>query len=440
MYLFVFSLHKRYICLLLKHMRTAYSHAFFVGNLPDGIKLSVLKKSLLWEHRILSEDEFGDACSYFHKSHINAMQESEAAKKPRFLKNVRHYVHNVDKSFPLSLITNGTLKVLDMYYLKIVRLHIYTFPLNFTLFAIEIDDTGSDLNEMTLAHSWLRDIPSRLNSFGHSGIKESLEPLLKLIPTRKNKSGNEQDERVKELMDKGNKLKIFQVVHIDEFNDNLLYEIGTCSKIEAVGSSDIYAPSGDYFRSIMKENTVAPFLNWKGLALKDSFTVLFSGECGEYKKSDYDSRWCGSYFPLIYLRVVFQSVFLFSRDEGYRRGTSSGNVVRELSKMEKYYFYDDISFNFLPNMLNSVMEKGLGIAEARKEVSTQIKETEDRNTNIVFGVVSVFAVLSVAYDFYSMLIVINCAWATKTLAICISVVAIMAIIFVIWLLRSRKSI
>lgn len=419
-----------------KIMRTTYSHAFFVGNLPNNIKLSVLKDSSLWKHCTLSKKEFSAACSYYHKSHINAMQESESEKKPRFLKKVGHYVHEVDKDFPLSLITNGTLKVLDMYCMKIVRLHIYTFPLDFTLFAIEVDDSGSDLNELTLAHSWLRDIPSRLDSFGHTGIKESLEPLLKLIPMKNNK----KDERAKELVDKGNKLKIFQVIHIDEFSDNLLYEIGTCSKIGAVGSSDIYAPSDDYFHSIMKENTVAPFLNWKSLALKDSFTAVFSGECDECKKSEYDGVWCGSYFPLIYLRVVFQSVFLFSRDEDYRRGTASGNVVRELSKMEKYYFYDDISFNFLPNMLNSVMEKGLGIAEARKEVSAQIKETEDRNTNIVFGVVSVFAILSVAYDSYSMLIAINDAWATQTLAICVSVVAIMAIMFVIWFLRSRRSI
>ena len=204
-----------------KIMRTTYSHAFFVGNLPNNINLSVLKDSSLWKHCTLSKKEFSAACSYYHKSHINAMQESESEKKPRFLKKVGHYVHEVDKDFPLSLITNGTLKVLDMYCMKIVRLHIYTFPLDFTLFAIEVDDSGSNLNELTLAHSWLRDIPSRLDSFGHTGIKESLEPLLKLIPMKNNK----KDERAKELVDKGNKLKIFQVIHIDEFGNGEVHAV-----------------------------------------------------------------------------------------------------------------------------------------------------------------------------------------------------------------------
>lgn len=77
--------------------------------------------------------------------------------------------------------------------------------------------------------------------------------------------------------------------------------------------------------------------------------------------------------------------------------------MRDLTRMEQYYFYDNISYNFLPDMLNRQMENGLGINEEREELSTQIKERENKNTNTLTGIVSAFAIFSIAYDFYGLL-------------------------------------
>ena len=71
--------------------------------------------------------------------------------------------------------------------------------------------------------------------------------------------------------------------------------------------------------------------------------------------------------------------------------------------MEKYYFYETISHNFLPNLLYQSMSKGLGIKEEREQLANQIKDKEETNNNRILATISVFAVFSIAYDSYSIL-------------------------------------
>lgn len=118
----------------------------------------------------------------------------------------------------------------------------------------------------------------------------------------------------------------------------------------------------------MNENSIHAFKNWKGLALMDTFTIL--GVENSFNE-DYANF---LYFPLIYLRCIFEKSFCFSRNSAYRRGEKSEDIVKEIADMERYYFYDNISYNFLPNMLYKVMSKGLCIKEERQELSLQVKE------------------------------------------------------------------
>ena len=88
--------------------------------------------------------------------------------------------------------------------------------------------------------------------------------------------------------------------------------------------------------------------------------------------------------------------------------------------MEKYYFYDNISFNFLPNLLYQAIAKGLSIKEEREELSKQIKESrkedirkekereekkkeaESKRKDRILAGVAIFAVISVMWDFCSI--------------------------------------
>ena len=274
--------------------------------------------------------------------------------------------------------------------MKIQKVHLYFFPLNIVLFAIEIDDTESTVDgDFTHAHHVLRTWQwDNFSKTTKEQFEKALCPLKQLLPN--NDIGG--------LISEGNKLKLFQVVQIDNaerYTNKLLYEIASCSPVGAVGSGGDMAPARDYYNSIIQTNMVSTFNNWKGLALVDSFTVL---GCN-YNTWPFSNL----YFHLIYLRCLLEKEFCFSRNNAYRLNKAKGNLLVEIAQMEKYYFYNNISHNFQPNLLYQAIAKGLDIKEERELLANQIKEKEETNNNLLFSIVSVFAVFSVAYDLYSIL-------------------------------------
>lgn len=85
------------------------------------------------------------------------------------------------------------------------------------------------------------------------------------------------------------------------------------------------------------------------------------------------------------------------------------NLSKDIAQMERYYFYDKISYNFLPNLLYEAISKGMELKEEREELSEQIKESARRNENdekkeedkrrdyITLGL-AVFAAFSATWD------------------------------------------
>ena len=246
------------------------SHVFFVGNLPHKIDLKQIA-NVFGAPIIENPQTYAFLCSYFHKSHIDAMIEAKGQKRPKFLESVHHYRLEINRTLPLSLFNpkSGILDVLDEYKMGIKGLHVYCFPLGITLFAIEIDDSGSSLNDLTFAHSRIRELPSRWEEFSDE-FKDALKPIKSLVP----------NENVRDLVSRGNKLKIFQIALLDsaDWTDGHLYEIATSSPIDIIGTSHVLDPSEDYYHSMIKENTIAPFKNWKAMSLMDSFTALIKNE------------------------------------------------------------------------------------------------------------------------------------------------------------------
>ncbi len=405
---------------------TIYSHAFLVGCFNGKIKPWMLDKDTKnWKQEIIpnspQENEkrydgdkgYEGLCNVYYKAHIDAMIKAKSQVRPKFLKDVSHYVHTIENEKQLISLSRImvrkdekgkkiiTITHLDDYYLKIVALHVYFFPLDSVFFAIELDDSGSDFNSLTMGHSWLMNwIWEGDVCFCNNTKKTFKELFAPLIPYLK-------DKTLSNLIEGGNKLKMFQIVKYgrNKIDDKLLYELGTSSPIGCVGGNMWLTPSDDYYNQIKTENAVSAFKNWKGLALVDSFTML--GTVNSFKPVDCIYM----YFPLIYLRCIFEKYFCFSRNTCYREDKVKGNLMREIAQMEKYYFYNDISHNFLPNLLYKAMAKGLCINEEREELAKQIKEKEERNSNLLLGAVSVFAIFSIVYDFYSL---IKAWWAKAT--------------------------
>ncbi len=392
---------------------TKYSHAFLVGAFNG--KLKPCQLGVEWEKQVMpNEGEHGydNLCKLYYKGHVDAMLQAKRQKRPRFLRNVCHYICKVDISkqwVSLSRITERKNKTtqevewlvqhIDGYHLKIQAIHLYFFPLNTVLFAIEIDDSGSELNDLTMGHfclmNWIWEGESRFHDQTKESLSQALAPL----------SGLLKKKTLANLMAGGSKMKMFRIIQIEGMKnindeksfDAMLYEIGTNAPIGCVKGNMWLTPSKDYYDGIMKENTISVFKSWKGLALMDSFTVL-SIE-GGFRAED----WISLYFPLIYLRCFFEKVFYFSRNNNYREDRKKGNLEHDIAQMEKYYFYQNISYNFLPSLLYKAMAKGIELEEEREELSKQIKEKSEKNKDIILGFVSAFAIFSIVWDAYSII-------------------------------------
>lgn len=395
---------------------TKYSHAFLVGSFNGNITPQDLNTDI-WKRQTLTEEEYTCLLSDYYQSLIDSMVESEKQSRPAFLQSVCHYSVNIDieckNPFQICL-TKGQAEIPYDYTISLCALHLYFFPLDIVLVVLEIDDSGIDLNLMTLGHHSL--INLKISSSGNEELTKKMKPLLDIL----------DDHDLKYLVKGGNNMKIFQIIEIDAEapSDSMLFEIGTFIPIGAVKGKDTYTPSKTYFDKIMRDNTISVFYNWKALALVDSFTVLGINGYNTW-------TWNNLYFPLVYLRCVFEKTFCFSRNSAYRLDKAVKNISQEISDMEKYYFYNNISYNFLPELLYDFMVKGIGLIEEREEISKQIKEkakeeekirkeqeeenkrilkeqedihrkVEERNREIITLGLSVFAIFSVAWDFCSI--------------------------------------
>ncbi|MBP5190642.1 MAG: hypothetical protein J6031_06985, partial [Bacteroidales bacterium] len=156
-----------------------------------------------------------------------------------------------------------------------------------------------------------------------------------------------------------------------------------------------FKPANDYLDSILKNNTVSAFSNWKALALNDTFTVLANDNAFAEFEPDYN------YFEMLYLRCLVQEYYCFSRNNAYREGKrmSIKNADAEIDLMVKYYFYDDMSYDFLPPLMYGAMVKGLGLEGDRHELIGRVKQDlreqrSSRNDRAV-AIVKIFAMLTV---------------------------------------------
>ncbi|MBQ9236732.1 MAG: hypothetical protein IJ183_02280 [Prevotella sp.] len=425
--------------------KTTYSHAFLVGSFNGKVSPPELDKDTGWKRDVVlldpKEEErkyrgdygYSGLCSLYYKAHLDTMIEGEGVQRPKSLNVVCHYIYDYGKGRGVNLnAAKKQGKEPFVYVFNVQKLHFYFLPLDVVFFAIEIDDSGTDIDELTAGHFKISRIDS--SAFGNESLSKSLMPITKYCDSPLSSS----------LIKDGSKLKIFQTIKLDniphdgrKFNA-LLYELGTSSPIDCVigDANPNLKPSNSYFETICNENMVSTFDSWKGLGLMDSFTAL--GHSGEsFNENDFNYV----YFPLIYLRCLFEKTFCFSRNNAYRQNDSQvGNkLTKEISFMEKYYFYESISYNFQPNLLYKSIAKGLEVKEERNELSRQIKEKaddeakeKDKRFNLILACVSIFAIFSVACDICSMIIHVDSELPDSQIAsICITVALILSVLFLI---------
>jgi hypothetical protein len=209
----------------------------------------------------------------------------------------------------------------------------------------------------------------------------------------------------------GTKYKLYMIVDSPEQvtvdqRDNLLIDLATISQVGATGSDNSNSLDPYYYKKLLEKNAIAVYGNWKGIALLDTFTVFGSGILSQdWQKNTYSKTY---YTIYLYCLFVKYSLFKFNYEIADLDEDRRTTFQQFMSK----YYYNYISYNFLPTELFTKIKFGLDIDNERnllnqkiELVGKQIQEEQQDRTNKILGIVTVLTSLSSVQTVYEYLLI-----------------------------------
>ena len=411
---------------ILKKSRVCLAGRF---NAKQGLRHEELSSSN-WKRIKMSTTEYESMKSFYYESLLRSMIEIDD--------DVEQSVYRYEMILPEQC---GNLMVLKKedgtrisYPCKMKNIQLWFFPFNIVLFSIDIEESSESFSDLILMHRKWKAWFSNYDEFHTTELDDLLKPLSEL-------SHNNNPSK----MTYGTKMRQYQVIltelkkdefETDTIKDELLYEIGSFSDVGIVADSDLtkdFKPAADYYNQLIRDNTLSVYSSWKALALNDSFTVLSIDDY--YLKNEYEEN-----FTLLYMRCLFEEFYCFDRNNLYHEvkdtDIDSKAIESEIAYMEKHYFYEDMSYNFLPPLMYRAMAKGLELQKDREQLTQHVKQAlrdarRERNSSAV-NFVQIFAVFSVVWTIREILTAIwPCIKGSESAIIS----GIFALIFTIVLLK-----
>jgi len=196
----------------------------------------------------------------------------------------------------------------------------------------------------------------------------------------------------------GSKFKQYLVIDFEHSvanRDNLLFELGTSSKIGSVDDGLLEAPSANYLDKVLK-NKISCFNNYECLTLLDSFTVLGTNNYNRdvvYSHLGWNDIYFSIYIYSIYMKSTLQILSNdFSKDSLVKR--------YEFQNFYNKYYRKKISYNFLPNeiysgIINSLeIDEDLNYVQEKLEtLAVQVNERQQNQLGYLLACISVIALL-----------------------------------------------
>lgn len=415
-----------------------YSKVCLTGrfNAKIGLQnyMSTEQQGKDWRPLKTSEDDFKIMQKFYYPSLLRSMMQI-GDEKEQLVCRYELIIPETDSEEIMLLKKDGKSK---KYPCQISNIRIWIFKYEMVLFSIEIEESPSNFSELTEMHKQWKDWNNNYESFHTPALDKILTPLMKLA----------NNSSPAEITYSGTKMRQFQLVETDKIDDELLYEIGSFSNIGVVSETDPTKenkPSDDYYSYIIKENTLSVFSNWKALALNDSFTIMSIDDF--FRKNEYDEN-----FELLYVRCLLEEFYCFDRNNLYHENKTfnSDEIEREITYMERHYFYDNMSYSFLPPLMYNLMAKGIGLSGHRRQLVENVKkslqEARHQRENYIVNFAQIFAVITVIWTFRDMLAkVLPCTENNQVIslsfalvAVAFTVILIMCPLFIVNLFHKEK--
>jgi len=324
------------------------------------------------------------------------------------------------------------------------RQELFLFPNLIGIFSLSFE-----LNNVTLGY--ISDLTHNLKHFNaiiddsielHSWISKNLLSGIAL-----------RGEDIKSDEYSGSKFKTYSIINFDEPTiknenvDNLLFELGTSSKIGSLVKKENNAHTMNYFELIMK-NKIDVFNNYSGIALIDSFTVignnLFNSKFQNDNEFNKWNTWNRVYFSIyIYNLFIRYNIFRFNaeftEDELKTRDEFQQFIGNHNVKV--------ISFNFLPNIINDTIKKAFDISEEidffekrLNRLANIIQEEQEKRQAFFLGIISVLSSVSAFEPVFHLITntQVNSGLSPLYFYLLLSIIVIISAYFVISYMFARQ--
>lgn len=341
-----------------------------------------------WEEIFCEEQQFETYQRFYYPEFVEFCHRPPSAD---LYGGVRKYRMTVEQDLTL-ILSNGR-----EYVLRIKDVSLYFMPNGLLIYAIHLEQNGADLNDIVSALYILRNIgrydPKHVGA-PFFNLLYCIDKVYEACIDPKLPHSKRQPDSFVHLVENGNKFKLFQITELKEDNiscrehEELLFELGTLSPIGSYNVQSNQSASPEYFETIMKENKISVFNNWKGLSLLDTFTII------GYQLPPYLLKnWEKDYFEMIYLHSLFLKFYLFRMNILFRKNIRKISLLeREFIAFERSYCFHKISYNFLPLEIHKSLDNGLAINEEKEllyhiieqEKSTREKQEDRKMNNLLF--------------------------------------------------------
>ncbi|WP_455961978.1 hypothetical protein [Bacteroides bouchesdurhonensis] len=382
--------------------------AVSMGQDPDKL----LEKNGLPKEVTLTTEERKDMQTLYYDGLINCIYPDIKTRTSKSYQYTHHYTLPIESE--IKLLDSETSPTIN-----IVAIDFYILSKDQLIYTIETNLQEKTLEEIALQNYIVRNVEYYQFGFEKKNISSDFlklfVPIIEIhnclngehIPTN-----NYSQETLKEFaytLFRGNKLKTYMIMQLptsstlftDGYSiDNLLYELATCNKSLGVmlTPSDINYPDEKYYNQLIENNTIACFANWKGIALLDSFVVLFQPN----NKIGYN--WKVYYFRYLYINALCIRSFLVLTNEKYKQKNITTSIEHDFLMFDKTFNFHTVSYNFLPDIIYKKMRFGLEINEELEELKSRISsfsEKQDRENEKAMNIILFWLAILTLFSAFS---------------------------------------
>lgn len=362
----------------------AVVNAYICGHLDTEASVSHLLQSGDWQECLMTPAEYSNVALLYHEPFINSMatrvdSDGRRISMPEIYSSKSHLRRHIDRTLEFRSGEN-------VVSIHAPVLDLYRMPQGIWLWSIKLEYTAT-LDDVT----WIGLNIREADQPQFADFRPLLTELYAL-------ARNHQDP---DLVATGNKFKIFQHVMTDAHSDSLLYELGCLLPVNSVGSGSQFDPDPEYYREVLKRSRLGVYSTWTALSLVDTFTILAS-------PADPWNQYFDQNFRYIYLNCIYQKSALTLLNRTFRSSDNSRALNRQLEdtvKIERWYGFSQISYNFLPQMLYEYMDTNMEIHVDRQNLHEYVEKANElqdkksrRKLDWALAILTILSISSILFD------------------------------------------